>query len=74
LVLPLALGLVVGGWALAMRLISLCLGAPTPDRGPAPGLPALVPAWVHLAVVLVLGLAMPGPVAAWLMAIAEAAR
>jgi len=73
-VLPLALGLVVGGWALAMRLISLCLGPPTPDRGPAPGLFALVPAWVHLAAVLVLGLAMPGPVAAWLMAIAEAAR
>jgi hydrogenase-4 component F len=74
LVLPLALGLMVAGWALAMRLISLCLGAPTPDRGPAPGLLALVPAWVHLAVVLVLGLAMPGPVAVWLMAIAEAAR
>jgi hydrogenase-4 component F len=74
LALPLALGLVVGAWALALRLISLCLGAPTPDRGPVPGLLALVPAWVHLAAVLVLGLAMPGPVAAWLMAIAGAAR
>jgi hydrogenase-4 component F len=74
LVPPLTLGLVVGGWALFMRLISLCLGAPTPDRGPAPGKPALVPAWAHLAVVLVLGLAMPGPVAGWLAAIAEAAR
>jgi hydrogenase-4 component F len=74
LAVPLALGLLVGGWALAMRLISLCLGAPTADRGPAPGLPALVPAWVHLAVVLLLGLAMPGAVAAWLVAIAEAAQ
>ncbi len=73
LVAPLALGLVVGGWALAMRLISLCLGPPTPDRGAAPGWIALVPAWVHLAVVLVLGLAMPGRVAAWFAAIAEAA-
>jgi len=72
--LPLALGLVVGGWALAVRLISLCVGAPTPDRGPAPGLSALLPAWLHLAVVLVLGLAMPGPVVAWLMAIAGAAQ
>jgi hydrogenase-4 component F len=74
LVFPLALGLVVGGWALAMRFMSLCLGTPTPDRGPAPGLLALVPAWVHLAVVLVLGIAMPGPMAAWLVSIAGAAR
>ena len=71
---PLAIGLVVAGWAMAVRLLSLCLGTPTPDRGPAPGLTALVPAWVHLALVFVLGLAMPGPVAAWLAAIAEAAR
>ena len=73
LAVQLALGLLVGSWALAMRLISLCLGAPTPDRGPAPGLPALVPAWVHLAAVLVLGLTMPAPIAAWLAAIAGAA-
>jgi hydrogenase-4 component F len=73
LVAPLALGLVVGGWALAMRLISLCLGPPTPDRGPEPVLAALVPAWVHLALVLVLGLAMPATLAAWFTAIAEAA-
>ena len=73
LALPLLLGLVVGAWALAMRLISLCLGPATPDRGPPPGPGALVPAWVHLALVLVLGLATPGPVAAWLTAIAAAA-
>ena len=74
LVAPLALGLVVGGWALAMRLMSLCFGTPTPDRGPAPALAALAPAWVPLAVVLVLGLAMPAPLVAWFAAIAEAAR
>ena len=70
---PLALGLLVGSWALALRLISLCLGEETPDRGPAPGLVALLPAWVHLAAVLVLGLAMPGQIAAWLASIAAAA-
>ncbi len=73
LAVPLALGLAVAGWAMAERLLALCLGPPTPDRGPGTGLPALVPAWVQLALVLVLGLAMPGPVAAWLAAIAGAA-
>ncbi len=74
LVVPLGFGLVVGAWALATRLIALCLGEPSPDRGPAPSLFALAPAWLHLAVVLVLGLAMPGPVVAWFAAIAEQMR
>jgi hydrogenase-4 component F len=73
LLLPLGLGLVVGGWALAERLISLCLGPTTPDRGPGPTALELTPAWVHLAAVLVLGLAMPASVFAWLTAIAGAA-
>jgi hydrogenase-4 component F len=66
----LGFGLVVSAWALGWRLIELCLGAPTPDRGPAPGRFALLPAWLHLALVLVLGLAMPGTVVNWLSAIA----
>ena len=74
LALPLALGLAVAGWVMALRLVSLCLGPPTPDRGPAPGLAALAPAWGLLAAVLVLGLAMPAPLVAWLAAIAGAAR
>lgn len=73
LAVPLALGLVVAGGAMAVRLLALCLGPATPDRGPAPGLPELVPAWVQLALVLVLGLAMPGAVADWIAAIAGAA-
>ncbi|CAH2600961.1 Hydrogenase-4 component F homolog [Rhodovastum atsumiense] len=73
LVLPLGFGLVVGGWGLTRRLITLCMGAATPDRGPPPGPYALLPAWVHLGIVLVLGLAMPAGVAAWFTAIAEAA-
>jgi hypothetical protein len=32
---------------------------------------ALIPIWLQLAVVLVLGLAMPGPVVAWFKAIAS---
>jgi hydrogenase-4 component F len=73
LILPLGIGLVVGAWALAARLIGLCLGAPTPDRGPAPTLPALVPAWLHLAVAAVLGLAMPEFLASWFKAVAAGA-
>lgn len=74
LVPPLAAGLVVGGWKLIARLISLCLGEPTPGDGPPVSRLALVPAWVHLAIVLVLGLAMPASVAGWFAAIAEVAR
>jgi hydrogenase-4 component F len=73
LAIPLGLGLVVGGWALATRLLALLGGPPTPDRGPAPSLLALAPAWLHLAVVVVLGLAMPGAVVAWLTTIAASA-
>ena len=72
--LLLGFGLVVSTWALGARLIDLCLGAPTPDRGPAPGLLALVPAWLHLGVALLLGLAMPGVAVAWLAAIAGGVR
>ena len=74
LALPLGLGLVVGAWALAARLIALCLGPATPDRGTTFPATVLVPAWLHLALVLVLGLAMPASVAAWLHGIAGAIR
>lgn len=74
LTIPLALGLIVGGWALAARLIAVCLGTPTLDRGPAPTGLALVPAWLHLALVLALGLLMPAALFRWFTAIAEAAR
>jgi hydrogenase-4 component F len=70
LAVPLGLGLVVGGWALATRLISLCFDPPSPDRGPAPGLAALAPAWLHLALVIALGLAMPASLVAWFTLVA----
>jgi hydrogenase-4 component F len=70
LAVPLALGLVVGAWGLLERLHDLCLGEPSPDAGPAPSLVALWPVWVQLALVAVLGLAMPLELAAWMRAIA----
>jgi hydrogenase-4 component F len=66
LALPLGVGLLTGAWALLARLQMLCLGTATPDRGPAPDVLAMLPVWLMLAVVLVLGLAMPAPVADWL--------
>jgi len=72
LALPLGIGLVVGTWALVARLQGLWLGEATPDRGPAPGLGMLAPVWLHLAIVLVLGLAMPLPLASWMRGIAAA--
>ena len=72
---PLSLGLLVGGWALGARLISLCLGAPSgASKGHVAGWATLAPAWLHLALVLGLGIAMPGAVAAWLHVAAEAMR
>jgi hydrogenase-4 component F len=70
LALPLGIGLLAGAWALLARLQMLCLGPATPDRGPAPDLLAMLPVWLMLAAVLVLGLAMPAPVADWLKAAA----
>lgn len=70
----LGIGLIVGGWQLIARLISLCLGAPTDGPGPAVTWTDMLPAWAHLAIILVLGIAMPASVAAWLAAAAQVAK
>ncbi len=67
-------GLVCGSWVLIARLQSLSLGSSAPNRHAAFPLAGLAGAWVHLAVVLVLGLAMPATVAAWMQQIAAVAR
>ena len=74
LALPLGIGILVGAWALLMRLQSLCFGAPTPDRGAAPSALMLAPVWLHLGIVVVLGLAMPAPMLAWMTAMASAVK
>ncbi len=71
---PLGIGLVIGGWALITRLITLCAGPATPSPGPALRWTALIPAWLHLALVAALGFAMPDVVTAWFIAIAETAQ
>lgn len=74
LALPLGIGILVGAWAALMRLQSLCFGPATPDRGHAPNTLLLAPVWVHLGLVVLLGLAMPAPIFAWMTAIARAAQ
>jgi hydrogenase-4 component F len=56
----LALGLVVAMTALIHTLQALCFGTASPDLAAATGGAAvLAPLWLHLAVALILGLAMP---------------
>ncbi len=74
LAIPLTLGLAACAWAGGARIVALCRHMPLPDAGPGPPPGALLPAWLHLAVLAVLGLAMPQPVVDWLTAIAQALR
>jgi hydrogenase-4 component F len=71
LLLPLGVGMLVGFWKLIARLISLCLGAPTDATGPTIRWTDMLPAWLHLGIVLILGIAMPASFAAWLLSAAK---
>lgn len=65
----LGVGLALAVTALVGVLHRLCFGDPTPDGGPAAsvhGLAAVVPLYAHLLLALVLGVAMPGWLAAML--------
>jgi hydrogenase-4 component F len=73
LLIPMALGLLIGTWALIWRLITLCFGPPTPNLGPSPHWSDSIPAWLQLTLATILGLAMPAPVTAWFTAIASGA-
>ena len=71
LAVALVLGLVVAMTALIHTLQALCFGAASPDLvATGNGLAVLAPLWLHLAVAFLLGLAMPGMVAALLAAAA----
>lgn len=64
LVLPLGAALVAGAWAVLARL-----HAPRP-ASLAPNPAALAGGWLHLAFAVLLGFAVPAPVAAWMRAAA----
>jgi hydrogenase-4 component F len=69
LALLLGLGLAVSAAALMRGLVTVCLGPAEPAHSPALPPAVLLPAWLSLALALLLGLALPQPLAAWLMAI-----
>lgn len=61
-------GLLLGFGALMLRLHELCFGEPTAPPGRAGA--ALVPLYLHLALVLVAGLWLPAPLVAWFQTVA----
>lgn len=75
LIAPLGIGLLTAAAALVRVLQALCLGDPTPDAEDAPppwtDRTALAPLWLHLGLALVLGAALPAPLAGLLAAAAR---
>jgi hydrogenase-4 component F len=68
LAIPLVVGLAIGFAALAIRLQEVAFGE---ARGAsAPIKASLVPLYLHLAMVLVAGVFLPGPLVAWFQAVA----
>jgi hydrogenase-4 component F len=74
-VVPLGLGVLLAAAAKVHTMQLLCLGDPTPDGPEAPArwtdATTLGPIWVHLGLALMLGVALPGPLAALLAAAAR---
>jgi hydrogenase-4 component F len=69
LVLVLVVGLLVAFGALLLRLTDFLFGEPTGAVDPAEG--SLVPLYGHMALVLVAGLHLPGPIVAWFQSVAQ---
>ena len=69
LAIPLILGLLVGFGALIMKLQGLAFGPGEPGEK-ASGV-ALIPFYVHIALVLVAGIYLPGPLVSWFQSVAK---
>lgn len=69
LALVLVLGLLVAFGALLLRLTEMLFGEPTGTAAPATG--SLAPLYSHLALVLLAGLHLPGPIVAWFQSVAR---
>ena len=70
LAIPLVIGVGTGAVALIHRMQTLCLGPATPSKFPPVSWLTLVPVLVPLGLTIVLGFAMPSPVATWFARIA----
>ena len=69
LAVPLVFGLIVAFGALMLRLTQLAFGTPQGSFEPAKA--SLVPMYLHLAVVFVAGIFLPGPVVTWFQHVAR---
>jgi hydrogenase-4 component F len=69
LAIPLVMGLLVGFGALMLRLHGIAFGEPTGPVEPAKA--SYIPLYVHLALVLVAGIYLPGPLVAWFQGVAR---
>ncbi|PIV77826.1 MAG: hydrogenase 4 subunit F [Rhodobacteraceae bacterium CG17_big_fil_post_rev_8_21_14_2_50_63_15] len=68
LALILVFGLLLAFGALLLRLTGIAFGTPTGEDHPMTG--SLVPLWLHLALVYLIGLAMPTPMVEWFQTVA----
>ncbi|WP_029008927.1 hydrogenase 4 subunit F [Azospirillum halopraeferens] len=68
LAVPLVLGILIAFGALVLRLQQICFGEPSGEVRPIHG--SLVPLYAHLALVLVAGIWLPGPLVAWFRTVA----
>jgi hydrogenase-4 component F len=79
LAVPLALGLLLAFGALLSRLQQMAFGEPPPRHtvhghghaGALSNAMALMPLWAHVALVLVAGLYLPGPLVSWFQSVAK---
>jgi hydrogenase-4 component F len=69
LAIPLVLGLLVAFGALLLRLSETAFGEPTGSSAPVKA--SYVPLYAHLALVLVAGIYLPGPLVAWFQSVAR---
>jgi hydrogenase-4 component F len=69
LAVPLVLGLLIGVGALFLRVNSIAFGEPRGATAKAKG--SYVPMFAHLALVLIAGIYLPGPLVAWFQNVAK---
>ncbi len=68
LALILVFGLLLAFGALLLRLTGVAFGTPTGEDQEMHG--SLVPLWLHIALIVLIGLHMPGPMVAWFQSVA----
>ena len=69
LAVPLVIGLLIGTGALFLKLGGIVFGAPR--GGTAPDKASYFPFLAHLAIVLIAGVYLPGPIVSWFQSVAH---